>query len=123
MRAPPHRGGLRFGNSQRVSVPQAISHDAGDVTGTSQAGGGSLSVLQATMAQGAAGFSDVALDATEEQETLAVAFLSECTIGETVLDAYDAAYDQVKDRLEQCYEVLNTNNKSIPAEYLRKFKM
>ena len=40
MRAPPHRGGLRFGNSQRVSVPQAISHDAGDVTGASQASSG-----------------------------------------------------------------------------------
>ena len=71
-----------------------ISHDAGDVTGASQAGSGSLPVLQATMAPGVAGFSDVALEATKEQEALAVAFLSKCTVGETVLNAYEAAYDQ-----------------------------
>ena len=94
LRAPPHRGGLRFGSSQRASVPQAISHNDGDVTGASQAGSGSFPVLRATMAPGTASFSDVALEATEEQEALAVAFLSECTVGETVLNAYDAAYDQ-----------------------------
>ena len=31
---------------------------------------------------------------TEEQETLAVTFLTECMEGETLLDAYKAAYDQ-----------------------------
>ena len=82
LRAPPHCGGLRFGSSQRVSVPQAISHNAGDITGASRAGSGSLPVLQATMAPGVPGFSDVALEATEEQEALAVAFLSECTVGD-----------------------------------------
>ena len=81
MRVPPHRGGLRFGSSQWASsVPQAISHDAGDVASASHVGNGTLPVLQATITPGVAGFSDVTLEATKEQETLAVAFLTECTV-------------------------------------------
>ena len=50
--------------------------------------------MQAATLPGVTSFSDVAPEATEEQEALAVAFLSECTVGDTVLDAYDAAYEQ-----------------------------
>ena len=94
MRAPLQHGGLRFGSSQWVSVPQAISHDAGDVASASHVGIGTLPVMQATVTPRVAGFPDVTLEATGEQEALAVAFLTECTVGDTVLDAYDAACKQ-----------------------------
>ena len=51
-------------------------------------------LLKFRLPPGVAGFSDVALEATKEQEALAVAFLTKCTVGDTVLDAYDAMHEQ-----------------------------